>query len=185
MAFILHSLFFFGSIGLADVRVSFANVDGGQLIKEFLFKLLDCFGQIGQGRLDIPETMDNTLIWGRSALDSDYISFGPIQSIREKSNLISAAKDARLVPSSSRYGSPSQFGKDYSTGSTSSQKPYSVNEVNYGRPSLQISENGDSKQSLLDIPPILGQSSELAWKILEKLDKFVLSPEEKSNMKHK
>ncbi|KAH0457809.1 hypothetical protein IEQ34_013124 [Dendrobium chrysotoxum] len=153
--------------------------------------------QIGQGRLDIPETMDNVcstcsslgspqaLIWGRSVLDSDYTSFGPIQRIRQKSNLISAAKDARLVPSSSRYGSSSQFSKDYSAGSTSSQKPCSANEVNYGRPSLQISENGDNKQSLLDIPPILGQSSELAWKMLEKLDKFVLSPEEKSNMKNK
>lgn len=112
---------------------------------------------------------------GRSILDSESGSFGPIRRIRQKSGLISAA-NARFGSSSSSRGFPLlQLEKEVLKDPSSSQPQYA-------RSGLQIDENRDTKIFSSNVPPVPVQSVETSRKIMEQLDKFT-PREKKYNMK--
>ncbi|KAL0912071.1 hypothetical protein M5K25_018016 [Dendrobium thyrsiflorum] len=119
---------------------------------------------------------------GRSILDSEYGSFGPIRRIRQKSGLISAANARLLSPSSSRGFPLLQLDKEDLMDPTSSHQPSSLNELKHASSGLQIDENRNDKIFSYNVPSVPGHSIETSRKILEQLDKFT-PPEKKSIMK--
>lgn len=115
-----------------------------------------------------------------SVLESDQGSFGPIRRIRQKSNLVRPLKgictpSRNLLPSSS-----TPIGVDNLSGFTSIQKPLQFNARRYGLGSedAKPSDNRILGENDRHIP---SQSFETAQKILQKLDKIVSSPKEKSS----
>ncbi|XP_010247882.1 PREDICTED: nuclear pore complex protein NUP1-like isoform X2 [Nelumbo nucifera] len=95
-----------------------------------------------------------------SVLDNDIGSVGPIRRIRQKTNLMAPSKGLGLsVP-----GSPLLF-----------------EEPKQNISSMKLAENGDNSVPSTSIPSIPSQSTEMARKILQQLDKLVPSPKEKSS----
>ncbi|URD87960.1 WD domain, G-beta repeat [Musa troglodytarum] len=108
-----------------------------------------------------------------SVLDDDIGSFGPTRRTRQKSNLMSPLK--------SSYSSVGHFLPSSSTrvdrGSIIPRhKLYHLNEQKNNHAESQTSENGG-----MPIVPVPLQSSEMARKILQQLDKLAPSPKEKSS----
>nr|XP_019704859.1 nuclear pore complex protein NUP1 isoform X2 [Elaeis guineensis] len=118
---------------------------------------------------------------GSSVLDSDVGSLGPIRRIRQKSNVMSPSRNIHLQSSLSRNLLPAPFVprfRDANQGSASSiQKPLHLD----GATDLQDAENGHDRTPSAGVVPIPPQSSEMARKILQELDKLVPSPNEKSS----
>ncbi|KAK8954717.1 hypothetical protein KSP39_PZI002865 [Platanthera zijinensis] len=110
---------------------------------------------------------------GSSFLDREEGSFGPIRRIRQKSGLIFNSVNPRFMPSRE------EDLKD----PTSSEKPGSPNELKCSNTGLQYAEHEDGKLFASNFPPVPRQSSEACRKILEQLDKFAPSREEKSNIR--
>ncbi|KAJ0982615.1 hypothetical protein J5N97_010870 [Dioscorea zingiberensis] len=116
---------------------------------------------------------------GSSVLERDHGTFGPIRRIRQKSNLISPLKGIS-TPSGNRLPIPSTLGRDAFSGFTSIQKPLQFNERKYGLDSQDV-KNGDDRSLDENDPHIPAQSSEMARKILQQLDKLVSPPKVKSS----
>ncbi|XP_068649750.1 nuclear pore complex protein NUP1-like isoform X2 [Aristolochia californica] len=97
-----------------------------------------------------------------SVLDTDFGHSGPIRRIRQKSNLMTPSKSTSSLPMTLMK----PLGSD------------AEKLAELDRPSnLQSSENGNERRTYTSVPP---QSSEMARKILQQLDKLVPSPKEKS-----
>ncbi|KAG9445249.1 hypothetical protein H6P81_016589 [Aristolochia fimbriata] len=97
-----------------------------------------------------------------SFLDTDFGSVGPIRRIRQKSNLMTPSKSTsspRILNGPLASDAQRLAGLD-------------------GPSNLLSTENGDGKMGHTAVPP---QSSEMARKILQQLDKLVPSPKEKSS----
>ncbi|XP_068634581.1 nuclear pore complex protein NUP1-like isoform X2 [Aristolochia californica] len=98
-----------------------------------------------------------------SVLDADFGSGGPIRRIRQKSNLMTPLKSTSSPPRTPMgpLGSDAQM----------------LAELD--RPTeLQSTENEHERMAYTSVPP---QSSEMARKILQQLDKLVPSPKDKSS----
>lgn len=124
--------------------------------------------------------LEQILKKGNSFLESDHGSFGPIRRIRQKSNLMRPMKgictpSRSLLPSSS-----TPIGMDNLSGFTSIQKPFQYNAKGYGLGSEDAKPCDNGILGGND-PHIPAQSFETAQKILQKLDKIVSSPKEKSS----
>nr|XP_009389436.1 PREDICTED: nuclear pore complex protein NUP1-like [Musa acuminata subsp. malaccensis] len=108
-----------------------------------------------------------------SVLDDDIGSFGPTRRTRQKSNLMSPLKSSyssvgHFLPSSSTHVDRGSI--------IPRQKLYHLNEQKNNHSESQASENGG-----MPIVPVPLQSSEMARKILQQLDKLAPSPKEKSS----
>ncbi|CAL9766635.1 unnamed protein product [Musa acuminata subsp. burmannicoides] len=108
-----------------------------------------------------------------SVLDDDIGSFGPTRRTRQKSNLMSPLKSSyssvgHFLPSSSTHVDRGSI--------IPRQKLYHLNEQKNNHAESQASENGG-----MPIVPVPLQSSEMARKILQQLDKLAPSPKEKSS----
>ncbi|KAF8395484.1 hypothetical protein HHK36_019430 [Tetracentron sinense] len=116
-----------------------------------------------------------------SVLDSDIGSVGTIRRIRQKTNLISPLKHIRSV-----HGSPLSLpgigvGSDAAQRSRSSfQKPLLLDQPKYNSSNMLV-ENEDNSIPSTSFAAVPTQSSEMARKILQQLDKLVPSPKEKSS----
>ncbi|XP_008790339.2 nuclear pore complex protein NUP1-like isoform X2 [Phoenix dactylifera] len=116
---------------------------------------------------------------GSSVLDSDVGSLGPIRRIRRKSNVMSPSRNIQSSLPRNLLPTPSvPLARDANQGSASSiQKPLHLD----GATDLQHAENGHNRTPSGGVVPIPPQSSEMARKILQQLDKLVPSPKEKSS----
>ncbi|THU44715.1 hypothetical protein C4D60_Mb02t10260 [Musa balbisiana] len=108
-----------------------------------------------------------------SVLDDDIGSFGPTRRTRQKSNLMSPLKSSyssvgHFLPSSSTHVDRGSI--------IPRQKLYHLNEQKNNHAESQASENGG-----MPFVPVPLQSSEMARKILQQLDKLAPSPKEKSS----
>lgn len=105
-------------------------------------------------------------------MDDEVGSFGPIRSIRHKSNLMSPS---RISYSSTRHflSSPSTY---VDQGSLSLNQKLHLSEQK-----KILMESQSTRKSGAPIAPIPPQSSEMARKILEELDKLVPTPKERSS----
>ncbi|KAK1270163.1 hypothetical protein QJS04_geneDACA012940 [Acorus gramineus] len=109
-----------------------------------------------------------------SALDDDF--FGTIRRTRQKSNLLSSSKDARLV-SGNLHGTPVAEGSLQLYGSTSMvQKP----GPKYDKSNIQDEKGRDGTIPGAGFGAVPAQSSEMAMKIFRQLDKLAPSPKDKS-----
>ncbi|KAK6933628.1 hypothetical protein RJ641_036522, partial [Dillenia turbinata] len=102
-----------------------------------------------------------------SVLDNDIGSVGPIRRIRQKPNLLS-----------SRNLSIPSFGNTH-LALSSVRKPHMSSELNHNSSKLLIDDGGSSIPST-SLAPVPNQSTEMAERILQQLDKMV-SPKEKSS----
>lgn len=114
----------------------------------------------------------------RSVLDDDSGSVGPMRKIRQKSGLTSPSM--YNVPGSP-FSSPQTPVGSYSVwGSISTmKKPLSLDGPKHSISKLQAAENGDYKLSTTSSAFVPNQSSKIAMKIMQQLDKLVPSPNEK------
>ncbi|XXG74050.1 hypothetical protein AAC387_Pa07g2870 [Persea americana] len=109
----------------------------------------------------------------RSVLDDDSGSVGPMRKIRQKSGLTSPSM--YNVPGSPLPSPQTPVGSYSVWGSISKmQKPLSLDG-----PKLQAAENGAYKLSTTSSAFVPNQSSKVAMKIMQQLDKLVPSPSEK------
>lgn len=108
---------------------------------------------------------------GSSVFDSDLESFGPLRRTRQKFSQTSPVKGMPPVPAGKL---PLMYNNDVNVDSTSVQKPLNMGELNYNGTDMQNSEREFSRADL-------SQSSKIAMKISQELDKFVPSPKEKSS----
>ncbi|XP_043717504.1 nuclear pore complex protein NUP1-like isoform X2 [Telopea speciosissima] len=116
-----------------------------------------------------------------SVLDNDIGSVGPIRRIRQKTNLMSLKSSGLLVPESLIPTRGTAFSPDVAKGSVSStQKPLLLEESKYNIPKMRLAEDGDNSVPSTSFASVPSQSSEMARKILQQLDKLVPSPKEKS-----
>ncbi|KAF8403396.1 hypothetical protein HHK36_011498 [Tetracentron sinense] len=130
---------------------------------------------------------DNTLSGGKqiskrrsSVLDNDVGSVGPIRRIRQKINLISPSKNLGAVPGSPLSPSGTGIGSDAAQRSLSSLKPLLLDEPRRNTSNM-LAENGDNDIPTTSFAAVPSQSSDMAQKILQGLDKLVPSPKEKSS----
>ncbi|XP_042511254.1 nuclear pore complex protein NUP1-like isoform X2 [Macadamia integrifolia] len=131
---------------------------------------------------------NNTLSTGKqvskrrsSVLDNDIGSVGPIRRIRQKTNLMSSKSSGLLVPETPIPTPGTAFGSDVAQGSVSlTQKPLLLEQSNYNIPKMRLAEDGDNCAPGTSFASVPSQSSEMARKILQQLDKLVPSPKEKS-----
>ncbi|KAG1333899.1 nuclear pore complex protein NUP1 [Cocos nucifera] len=127
------------------------------------------------------DTTEQALKRGSSVLDSDVGSLGPLRRIRQKSDVMSPSRNIHLQSSLPRNLLPTPFvplGRDANRGSASSiQKPLHLD----GATELQDVENGHDRTPSAGVVSVPPQSSEMARKILQELDKLVPSPNEKSS----
>ncbi|XP_058085706.1 nuclear pore complex protein NUP1-like isoform X1 [Magnolia sinica] len=122
----------------------------------------------------------NQVLKRRSSI-IEFGSVGPIRRVRQKSNLISPLKDVN-----STHRNPpvsfSQVGSDAVQGSMSSmQVPLMMDETKYNASNLHVAENRDNRISTTNFTCLPPQSSEVAQKILQQLDKLAPSPKERSS----
>ncbi|XP_058105707.1 nuclear pore complex protein NUP1 [Magnolia sinica] len=96
-----------------------------------------------------------------SVLDNDFGSGGPMRRIRQRYNMISPPKDQVSI--------------------SSIQKPLLLDGRNYNTSNPLATGNGDNRISSATLPSVPPQSSEMARKILQQLDKLVPSPKGKSS----
>ncbi|KAI3993796.1 hypothetical protein MKX01_002809 [Papaver californicum] len=116
-----------------------------------------------------------------SVLASDIGSVGPIRRIRQKTNMLMSPSKAMITPGSSSSSPLSADGPYAAQASTSSAHKLLLDESKQNNTShLRHSENGYSvpATSFASVP---SQSTQVAQKILQQLDKLVPSPKEKSS----
>lgn len=125
------------------------------------------------------DTIEQALKRGSSVLDGDVGSLGPIRRIRQKSNVMSPSRNIQSSLPRNLLPTPLvPHGRDANQGSASSiQKPLHLD----GTTDLQDAENSHNRTPSAGVVPIPPQSSEMARKILQELDKLVPSPNEKSS----
>ncbi|KAJ4970867.1 hypothetical protein NE237_003966 [Protea cynaroides] len=132
---------------------------------------------------------NNTLSIGKqvskrrnSVFDNDIGSIGPIRRIRQKTNLMSPKSSGLLVPATPIPTPGTAFGSDVAQGSVSStQKPLRLKESKHNIPKMRLAEDCDNSVPSTSFASVPSQSSEMARKILQQLDKLVPSPKEKSS----
>lgn len=125
------------------------------------------------------DTIEQALKRRSSVLDSDVGSLGPIRRIRQKSNVMSPSRNIHLsIPRNILPTPLVHLNRDANQGSASLiQKPLHLD----GATDLLDAENGHNRTPSAGVVPIPPQSSEMARKILQELDKLVPSPNEKSS----
>ncbi|XP_077245201.1 nuclear pore complex protein NUP1-like isoform X2 [Tasmannia lanceolata] len=117
-----------------------------------------------------------------SVLDNDFGSVSPMRRIRQKSNLMSTSRDINTSVRGSPLSIPlTPVRSGAVEGSMSPiQKPLLLDGPKSDASLLQASEGGDnriSSEGFASVP----QSTEMARKILQHLDKLVASPKERSS----
>ncbi|KAL5999403.1 hypothetical protein ACLOJK_040863 [Asimina triloba] len=105
--------------------------------------------------------MTEVLKRSNSALGDDFGSGGPVRRIRQKYNMVSPSKDEPPI--------------------SSIQRPILSDGRKYGTSNRLATENGHKHISNATFPSVPAQSTEMARKILQQLDKLVPSPKEKSS----
>ncbi|XP_043700526.1 nuclear pore complex protein NUP1-like isoform X2 [Telopea speciosissima] len=137
-----------------------------------------------------PWTLDNNMVsTGKQVskrrslvLDNDIGSVGPIRRIRQKTNLMSPKSIGSLAPETHIPTRGTAFGSDVAQGSVSlTQKPLLLEEHRHRSLKMRIAENGSNCIPSTSFASVPSQSSEMAQKILQQLDKLVPSPKEKSS----
>lgn len=113
-----------------------------------------------------------------SVLDSDIGSVGPIRRIRQKPNLLSPKSLGTAVGGSPLYGTGTGVHSDVPLSLI--EKPHLLNESKH-KFSKMLMENGDNSFPGISFARVPTQSSEMAEKILQQLDKLAPSPKEKSS----
>ncbi|MCL7022025.1 hypothetical protein MKW94_009592 [Papaver nudicaule] len=116
-----------------------------------------------------------------SVLDSDIGSVGPIRRIRQKTNMLMSPSKAMITLGSS--SNPIAAGGSYAAqGSTSSAQKYLPDESKHNNAShLRHSENAHNNEPTTCSASVPSQSTQMAQKILQQLDKLVPSPKQKSS----
>lgn len=116
-----------------------------------------------------------------SVLDSDIGSVGPIRRIRQKPNLLSPKSLGTAVGGSPLSATRTGVRSDVAQFPLSLiEKPRLLGESKH-RFSKTLIENGDNSVPGISFAHVPSQSSEMAEKILEQLDKLAPSPKEKSS----
>ncbi|KAJ4979235.1 hypothetical protein NE237_010015 [Protea cynaroides] len=114
-------------------------------------------------------------------LDNDIGSVGPIRRIRQKTNLMSP-KSIGLLASETPIHTHGTIGSGVAQGSVSlSHKPLLLEEPRQNFPKMRIAEDGENRVPGTSFSFVPSQSSEMAQKILQQLDKLVPSPKDKSS----
>ncbi|KAI3924480.1 hypothetical protein MKW98_032681 [Papaver atlanticum] len=117
-----------------------------------------------------------------SVLDSDIGSVGPIRRIRQKTNMLMSPSKAMTTPGSSSSNPLSADGSYAAQASTYSGQKLLLDESKQNNTShLRPSENGYNSMSATSLASVPSQSTQMAQKILQQLDKLVPSPKEKSS----
>ncbi|XP_042514378.1 nuclear pore complex protein NUP1-like isoform X2 [Macadamia integrifolia] len=115
-------------------------------------------------------------------LDNDIGSVGPIRRIRQKTNLMSPKSIGSLAPETPIRARGTALGSDFAQGSVSlTQKPLLLEEPRHNTPKMRIAVDGSNSIPGTSFASVPSQSSEMAEKILQQLDKLVPSPKEKSS----
>ncbi|XP_077225695.1 uncharacterized protein LOC143858895 [Tasmannia lanceolata] len=129
---------------------------------------------------NMPSGSNQVLKRRSSVLDNDIGSVGLIRRTRQKSNLMSESKDFNISVRGSPLSIPlTPVISGALQGSISSiQKPVPLDESKNVTSHLRATEDRISTAAFSSVPP---QSSEMARKILQHLDKLVPSPKEKSS----
>ncbi|WVZ60809.1 hypothetical protein U9M48_010786 [Paspalum notatum var. saurae] len=117
-------------------------------------------------------------------LEHELGSIGPIRRIRQKSNMMSSFRDARVNPRGNLLTSRAS-GSDFMEDSASIQESPSSKRLLLGtsqsvRP-LESNKNLDVGKSTDSIPPIPARSNKMAEKIFEQLNTIAPSPKEKQS----
>ncbi|KAI3991347.1 hypothetical protein MKX01_034666 [Papaver californicum] len=117
-----------------------------------------------------------------SVLDSDIGSVGPIRRIRQKTNMLMLPSKAMITPGSSSSNPLSADGSYAAQASTSSGQKLLLDESKQNNTShLRHSEKGYNSVLTTSFASVPSQSTQMAQKILQQLDKLVPSPKEKSS----
>ncbi|RZC77860.1 hypothetical protein C5167_002040 [Papaver somniferum] len=115
-----------------------------------------------------------------SVLDSDIGTVGPIRRIRQKTNMLMSPSKAMISPSASY--TLSADGSYAAQASTFSAQKLLLDESKQNNNShLRPSENGYTSVPATRLASVPSQSTQMAQKILQQLDKLVPSPKEKSS----
>ncbi|OVA17122.1 hypothetical protein BVC80_9045g12 [Macleaya cordata] len=132
----------------------------------------------------------NTLSGGKQAskrrisvLDNDIGSVGPIRRIRQKTNMMMSPSKNMILPApgSSLSNHGTVHGSYAAHGSASSTQKHLLDVSKHNTSNLKQSENGHSSISTTSFASVPSQSTEMAQKILQQLDKLVPSPKQKSS----
>ncbi|XP_026427745.1 nuclear pore complex protein NUP1-like isoform X1 [Papaver somniferum] len=115
-----------------------------------------------------------------SVLDSDIGSVGPIRRIRQKTNMLMSPSKAMVTPGSSSSNPLSADGSYAAQASTSPAQNMDESKQN-NTSHLRPSENGYNSMPATSLSSVPSQSTQMAQKILQQLDKLVPSPKEKSS----
>ncbi|XP_020091461.1 nuclear pore complex protein NUP1-like isoform X2 [Ananas comosus] len=115
-----------------------------------------------------------------SVLDSEIGSISSIRRIRHKSNMLSPSRESRPSHHGNLLISTSTSDEDVIQCSASLPKPFGLDNLNY---STMKGKNKEYEDEVYNdsVTPIAPQSTKMAMKILNQLDKLMPSPKDKQS----